>query len=294
MTMQDNNFNTSNQNVDKSTKTSGAKGLLYAFLGVVVLVAIVLAFMMNRESHYMKGNTYLKEKKYAEALSEYNKIDADDKDFTAAQSKINYINGVEAYNKNLLDAAELYLSKVASNDEYFDAAQLMRANIKQMTEQSKQPKMDSVVSRKDTIVIKQETSNNQGTNTNTNVDQAVSDADLSKRFYAKVDRVINNFESQYQSASTAEIPSKKDYLTKMESLRRDLINSVYEAKEKDADLVQLKSDVNTWIDKRIAYINKLISENSVNTTNTSRSLKEEGDKLYFKVTTQKNKVKSKY
>lgn len=294
MTMQDNNYNTSNQNIDKSTKTSATRGLLYAFLGVIVLVGIVLAFMMNREGHYIKGSNYLKEKKYAEALSEYNKIDADEKDFAAAQSKINYINGLEAYNKNLLDAAELYLSKVAANDEYFDAAQLMLQNIKQTTELKNLPKVDSVISRKDTIIIKQEPSTNQGSNTNTKVDEAISDSELSKRFYAKLDRIVGSFEGQYQSASVAEVNSKKDYLGKMESLRRDLINSVYDAKEKDAELVQLKNDINTWVDKRIAYINKLISENSVNVTNTSRALKEEGDKLYYKVTTQKNKVKGKY
>lgn len=290
--MQDNRYN--NSDIDKSTnqrERSGGKGLMFAVIGALVLVVIVVLVLMSREGHYEKGNNYLKEKRYAEALSEYNKIDANEKEFAAAQSKINYINGLEAYNKNMYDAAELYLSKVAANDEYFDAAQLMREKMKLLTEQNNKPKIDSVVSRKDTIIIKQETPNTPGT---TKVEEAVNDADLSKRFYAKLDRIINSFEGQYQSASVAEIPSKKDYLSKMESLRRDLINSVYEAKEKDADLVQLKNDINTWVDKRIAYINKLISENSANVTNTSRSIKEEGDKLYFKMNTQRSKVKSKY
>jgi hypothetical protein len=80
----------------------------------------------------------------------------------------------------------------------------------------------------------------------------------------------------------------------MESIRRNLINTVYEAANKDAGLVKFKNDINKWIDKRIAYISRLISENSVNVTNTSRSLKEEGDKLYFMVTTQQKKLSSMY
>ena len=64
--------------------------------------------------------------------------------------------------------------------------------------------------------------------------------------------------------------------------------------EKDAELSQLKNDINTWVDKRIAYINKLIAENSVGETNTSRSIKEEGDKLYFRVSALQKKVRGKY
>jgi hypothetical protein len=48
------------------------------------------------------------------------------------------------------------------------------------------------------------------------------------------------------------------------------------------------------MDKRISYINKLISENSVTETNTSRSLKEEGDKLYFQVRNQLNRAGGRY
>jgi hypothetical protein len=48
------------------------------------------------------------------------------------------------------------------------------------------------------------------------------------------------------------------------------------------------------MDKRIAFINKLIAENSVSETNTSRSLKEEGDKMYVTVSNQLKKVRGLY
>jgi tetratricopeptide (TPR) repeat protein len=252
-------------------------------------------FMMRGDSHYEKGNMYLKEKKYAEALSEYQKVEASDKEFRMAQSKVNYINGLNSFNSNMYPAALMFLGKVAQDDEYYQASQLMIQKITETTETNNlRSQIDSLkVNRKDTIIVKQEVTTNPGTG-NVKQNEAVTATELNKRFFVKLDKSINSFESQYQAAVTAQVTSKKDYLSKMEAVRRDLVNSVNESTEKDAELTQLKSDINTWIDKRIAFINKLIAENSVSETNTSRSLREEGDKLHFRVTSLQKKVRGKY
>ncbi len=299
--MQDDN--TKYSEIDKSSREhdkreagkTNKKTFLYLTLAILAVIVIVLVFMMKGDSHYDKGNMYLKNKNYAEALSEYQKVDAGDKDFRMAQSKINYINGLDAFNSNMYPTALMFLSKVPSDDEYYQASQLMIQKISEVTEQSNlKSQIDSLkMSRKDTIIVKQEITSNEG-GIKTKEKEALSATELNKRFYVKLDKTIGSFESHYQSAATSQVSSKKDYLAKMESVRRDLVNSVNESSEKDPELSQLKSDINTWIDKRIAYINKLISENSVSETSTSRSLKEEGDKLYFRVTSLQKKVRSKY
>jgi hypothetical protein len=293
--MQNTDDNTTQSGIDKSNyeaSKNNKKTFLYLSIVILgILVAILLVVVLSRDSHYEQGNMYLREKRYAEALSEYQKVEASDKDFRMAQSKINYINGYQAYSMNLYPAAELYLSKVASDDEYYHDSQMMLDKIRLVTQNNK---LDTVISRKDTVIVRQETTTKEGGNNTGTNKPAVSDAEFNKRFYTKLNGIIGSFESQYQSAAVAQVTSKRDYLAKMESIRRDLINSVNDAKEKDGDLTQLRNDINTWVDKRIAYINKLIAENSVSTTNTSRSLQEEGDKLYFRVTTQRNKVKGRY
>jgi tetratricopeptide (TPR) repeat protein len=286
--------------VDKSTQRYIAyqrrtnKTLL--FITALILGAVILFFVftMTGESHYEKGNAYLKNKQYTEALAEYEKIDPDEKDYPKVQSKINYINGLTSYNMSLYPAALTYLSKVAPDDEYFHDAQLMIQNINQTTEDQRlKAQLDSLARlKKDTLVVKHETST--GTGTIPGVKPLPTDAELSRRYYAKLQNVISGFESNYQSAAVVPVNSKSDYLAKMQSFRRDLINAAYEAREKDPDLISLRNSINTWMDKRISYINKLISENSVTETNTSRSLKEEGDKLYFQVRNQLNRAGGRY
>lgn len=286
--------------LDKSTtypeterKETNKRTFLYVTIAILAVVLFFVMFTQFGESHYEKGNAYLKNKQYTEALSEYQKIDPGEKDYPKAQSKIAYINGLTSYNMSMYPAALMYLAKVTPDDEYFHDAQLMMQNINKLTEDERlRTQLDSLSRKKDTVVVRHETATEKGSSTK--VEEAISDTELSKRYFTKLERIISNFENQYQAAAVAQVTTKRDYVEKMQGYRRDLINSVYEAKNKDQDLIQLRNDINTWIDKRIAFINKLISENSVSETNTSRSLKEEGDKLYYRVKTQLSKVDSRY
>ena len=52
-----------------------------------------------------------------------------DKNFQLAQSKINYIYGIRAYNDNQMAQANVYLSKVIPGDEYYGESQLLLEKI---------------------------------------------------------------------------------------------------------------------------------------------------------------------
>src|SRR6188768_1036629 len=120
------------------------------FLQVIIyLLAIFFIIGCSSTDHYKTGKEYLSLKKYPEAISEFQQVPADNKDFRLAQSKISYINGLQAFNDSLFQAAEVQLQKVAGEDEYYHDALLMLEKIMQrrnLTETSK----------KDTVVIKQE------------------------------------------------------------------------------------------------------------------------------------------
>lgn len=188
----------------------------------------------------------------------------------------------------LYAAAITYLSKVTPDDEYFHDSQLMIQNINESAEDDRlKAKLDSLSRFKDTVIVKHETSDPKGGNNN--ISEAISDNELNKRYFVKLKNIISNFETNYQSAAVAEVVSKRAILIKWkQSAGTWLIQPMRQRKRRSSFAV--KNDINTWADKRIAYINKLISENSVRETNTSRSLKEEGDKLYVRVKTQLNKA----
>ncbi len=77
----------------------------------------------------------------------------------------------------------------------------------------------------------------------------------------------------------------------MRSIAERLNALSYNAKEKDPEALELRKRSTAWMNKRIEFIQKLISDRSEKETNTSRSLKEEGDKLYYSVTQQLKKTK---
>ncbi len=76
----------------------------------------------------------------------------------------------------------------------------------------------------------------------------------------------------------------------MSSVSGKLRGLSYNAKEKDAEAMELNKKAASWMNKRIEFISRLIKDNSAAETNTSRSIKEEGDKLYYAVNQQMKKV----
>jgi hypothetical protein len=258
--------------------------IIYIF-SLLLIIGLIVIVLLSKESPYEKGTEYLRQKQFSEALSEFQKVDAQDKDFRLAQSKINYINGLRAFNDSLMEEAAVYLTKVDNDDEYRHDAQLMLDKIRDLENRAFKDEMK----QKDTVIVKHEIAEKtQKTQT------PPTDYEINKKYVSRIDGLINKFESQYQSARSAPVSSKKDYAANMSSIMSQLIGTSYAPKQIDANVIELKRLINLWMDKRIAFIEKLVAENSVSETNNSRSLKEEGDKLYYAVINQMKKVKSTY
>lgn len=256
-------------------------------LSIIIFSIFVISFLTgcSKTGHYEKGMELLSEKKYVEAISEFQKIDAGERDFRLAQSKIAYLQGLQAFNDSLFTTAEVQLSRVAGDDEYYHETQLMLDKIAKRKENTYIPKSD-------TIVIREEVSGRKSEEKTKDKIKAdiKTDTELTKEFIKKEIELIEKFESLYKSAYSTDTESKNNYLDNMKSVSQRLNALEYGAKDKDAVALELKQKAGTWMIKRLEFISKLIKENSVKETNSSRSLKEEGDKLYYGVTQLMKKV----
>ena len=154
-----------------------------------------------------------------------------------------------------------------------------------------QSKIDSLKNKKDTVIIRKETTVNQG-KTREPVDPQVQvDLEYSRKFISELSSSISRFEGVYQSARTAPLNTKSDYSKSMESLDKESSNLRYLAVNKDNGVLDVKNTASQWMNKRISFIRQLISEKSISETNISKPTKEEGDRLYSSLMNQLNKVK---
>lgn len=296
--MSTNNINDPNLSEPKSDRVS-KNTVLYTVITVLGIIVIILIayFALSRDSHYSTGLKYLQGKDYNSALLEFQRVNPDNKDFRMAQSKINYINGVKAFADNNFDEARVYFSKVDPSDEYYTDAKLMLGRITNNNVQKDelQNLLNEVKKSRDTVIIKEKTPVSKGNeNNNEKNPPKKSDEDISRQYVTQVEKYMNQFESVYQSAASASVDSKRTYVNNMSSIMSKLNSLSYNAAEKNALVLDYKNGVTRWMSKRIEYINKLIAENSVSVTNTTRSAKEEGDKLFTMAKNQMNKVKSYY
>ncbi|MEO8513670.1 MAG: hypothetical protein ABI543_08935, partial [Ignavibacteria bacterium] len=280
--------------ISNNYKTTGRNNryiMAVSFLLLLFVSVIAIWYFYSGKSDYEKGTSYLKEKKITEALYEFQKVSPDNKDFNNAQSKINYINGLESYNAGRNSEALVFLSKVRTDDEYYHDSQLMMEKMDDDNIGSNiQSQIDSLKNKKDTVIVRKEVTVNHGT-TKDPVDPAIqADLEITRKFVSDASNSISRFESVYQSARTAPLTTKSDYGKSMESVDKEFGNIRYAANNKDAGVIELKRIAADWMNKRIAFIRQLISEKSVSETNLSRPLKEEGDRLYSSMMSQLNKV----
>jgi hypothetical protein len=254
----------------------------------LLFAVIVILFVSGcqKTGHYEAGMEHLSNKEYAEAIAEFQKIDPGEKQYPLAQSKISYIQGMLAFRDSLFEVAEIQLLKVKSDDEFYHESQLMLEKIKLRNTAVYVPNTD-------TLVIRDETTGSKGTEREKDKVKVEVETDeaITKKFISEEIQLIEKFESLYQSGYKASVESKKNYLSNMQSIAARLNALSYNAKEKDAHALELKQKATQWMNKRIEFISKLINDNTAAETNTSRSIKEEGDKLYYAVTTQMKKVR---
>jgi len=246
----------------------------------LVLFLLIMYFALSGDSHYDRGLQYLKQDQYTEALVEFQKVDTDEKDFRMAQSKINYINGLLAYKDGVHPQAKVYLTKVEPSDEYYRESRLMidkidlasrQGNLESLNEQLKQDK--------DTVIIKEKVIETLPPDKVGEAETPDEDLVTSRKYVSSLQNLSSKFEALYQSAKNSSIESKKVFINEMDSLYSEFKKSGYSS-GKNAAVSELKQVADSWMQKRISYINRLIADNSVNETNSSLALKEEGDKDY--------------
>ena len=266
--------------------------MVISFLLLFMAAGVVFWFIYTNKSDFEKGSIYLKDKKYTEAIYEFQKVNPDDKDFKNAQSKINYINGLLAFNESRNSEAIVFLSKVRSDDEYYHESQLMLEKLDDINiGDNLQSQIDSLKARKDTVIIQKQVTVNPGKGKEPVDPQVQADLEHSRKFISEISSMVSRFEGVYQSARNAPLNTKSDYSKSMESLDKESRNIKYLAINKDNGVIDLKNVTSEWMNKRISFIRQLISEKSVSETNLSRPLKEEGDRLYSSMISQMSKVK---
>ncbi len=118
---------------------------------------------------------------------------------------------MQAFNDSLKQVAEVHLLKVDSDDEYYHNSQLMLDKLRQS-------KVTTIAPQKDTVIIKHETTINKGREKPEEKVTAQTDAELTKKYVAQSENLINKFESLYQSGYTATVESKKNYVSNMQSV----------------------------------------------------------------------------
>ena len=112
---------------EPKNKTPWNNNVIYTVIGslfTIMLVAVII-ILINRSTDYEHGVLYMHSNDLNAAMVEFQKIPPDDRMYEMAQSKMNYINGLNAYNKNDTEQANSYLSKVDESDEYYPDAKLM-------------------------------------------------------------------------------------------------------------------------------------------------------------------------
>lgn len=262
------------------------------FLLLITLTVIVIGYLYLEKTDYERGTAYYKDKKFTEALFQFQKVDPDDVNFSNAQSRINYIKGLNSFKDENKPEAVLYLSKVTRDDEYYSEAQLMLGELNEASVGNDlQSQIDALRESKDTVIVRKEVTGTPVKIVEPADPTKQADLELSRKFVSDAENSITRFEGLYQTARTAPLSSKSDYSKGLESVHKEFNSLKYSAQNKDAGVVELRRLASEWMSKRNAFIRQLISEKSVTETSTSTALKEDGDRLYSQLMGQLKKVK---
>jgi hypothetical protein len=286
------NRETSEDRRGRKSNRNNIIGLLIGFFLITVTAVIVVGFLYFGESDYEKGLKFYKDKKFTEAMYEFQKVEQDDKNFSEAQSSINYINGFKAFNEGYEKEAMVLLAKVRSDDQYYrDAAIMIEKHNEASIGNDLQSQIDAMGNKKDTVFVQKEYTGTTRKEADPVDPALLRDKELSRKYISEVSNSISKFENLYQSARTAPLTNKSDYSKGLESAHKQFNSLKYTANNKDAGVTELGRLTGDWMNKRISFIRQLIIDKTVSETGTSISLKEQGDRLYSNMITQLNKVK---
>lgn len=248
---------------------------LFSVIGILIVAFALYFILYGNDTHYEKGFEYTRNKQYSEAIIEFQKVEPDDKDFSKAQSKINYVNGVMASEKGLKSEALLFLSKVDPSDEYYAQSRLLIANINSSNKKADLEILSEKVNNiKDTVIIKNITEEAS--------QETASDAATSLTNSIPFQKLIPAFEKQYNLAENSSVEKKNNYLIQMDSLYSEFAG--YDiSKETNSLLLEITKTTLMWMQIRIELINKQLSSVSESDFRALQSIKKEGDSTYLKL-----------
>jgi hypothetical protein len=185
--------------------------------------------------------------------------------------------------------AAVYLAKVTTDDEYYHDSQLMLDNINESGKTTALESPSDEVNKKNDAPANKSENNKQPKTKEPK--PTLTDDEINKAYVSSIESKISKFNSVCQTAMTTAVETKMSLVKSMSSIHGEFSKISFNAGVKNAEVLEFRRLEDTWMDRRIAYINKLIADNTVTETNNSRGLKEESDKLYNMMMKQLAKVK---
>jgi hypothetical protein len=269
-------------------KNSGG-GRKWAFITIITLLIGVISVMTYmlffNTSNYEQGVIYLREKQYEAALIEFQKVPPADKEYNFAQSKINYITGMQLFNENNLIEAKPFLKDVAVNDEYANEVKFMLEKIE--LDEKQQVLQEQL----------QEDEQKKIEDAQKETEQKIKDSEAGRKYLAELLKLADKFESEYQISRVESSAAMKKNLRNLTELRQQVAEVKYDAENPDQQIVDFKSLLNQMMKSRINVVQDIITEN-VSTvdevTDETKMAITDSDKLKENMVSEKDKLKTAY
>ena len=185
----------------KTRKSGGGKGIFITIIVILFLSLCVLGyFLLFDKSNYDSGLEYLADKKYEQALIEFQQIPPTSDKYIFAQSKVNYINGLKLFNEKQYEQSKIFLDKVELNDEYFNEVKFM---LEKIEEDEKSRLLESQLREDEQQKILE---------AQLETEQKIKDQEAGKKYLKELLRIEDKFENEYQLAKLESSNSMKTNL----------------------------------------------------------------------------------
>ncbi|MCB0724164.1 MAG: phage tail tape measure protein [Ignavibacteriae bacterium] len=267
-------------------KGGGAKwGFIIVITLLIGVIGVMTYLLFFNTSPYEQGVIYLREKQYEAALIEFQKVPPADKDYNFAQSKINYITGMQFFNENKLDEAKPFLKQVAVNDEYANEVKFMLEKIDTF---EKQKVLEDQLAEDQKKLIE---------DAQKETEQKIKDTEAAKKYFSELTRLIDKFESEYQLSKLESSSTMKKNLRNLNDIRQQMLDISYEADNQDQQVLDFRSLTDQLMKSRIDLVQKIISLNIESVDQVSDETKLEisdSDKLKESMVSERDKLKSSY
>lgn len=235
------------------------------FMSVIILLVLVILGLLwityFNKSDYNKGMEFLSVRNYEQALIYFQKVPSGEGDYVAAQSKINYINGVKLFNVNDYAGAKQFLIKVNPNDEYYNEVKLMLDKVTEV-EKAEQLKQQLEQDERRQILDAQILDA-----------QKIKDKAVSNEYFALLKRLEDKFQSEFDLAKVENSVEMKKNIRRMVEIRNEMLDLKYDAVNQDPLLLEYKNALDNWMLKCNNFITLAIFENVVSIQDVSTNAK---------------------